>query len=177
MTKRTRLAALAASVLLIFSFSACAVDMSNTSSTSETSSQAEPTPEPEVSVDESKLDDNLDGLEEYMQAKKYISGTPTDMDASFIGAKEGVKYISSFEGSNNITIELYEYDINNLNETAQTIIDSVKKDGKFELMGMTADAVLSDSGKYLMVYKDSVGGEVHDEHAKKVKEAFKSFKK
>ena len=110
-------------------------------------------------------------------AKEYISGTPVDMEASFIGAKDGVKYTCSYEGSNNITVEVYEYDTSSLNDTAKEIIDSVKKDGTFELMGMTAEATLSDGGKYLMIYKDSASCEVHDARTQQVKEDFVSFKK
>lgn len=177
MKTKTKIAALAAAALLLLSFSACAVNMPDSSNSSETSSEAEATPEPEASVDESKFADDLEGLQEYMVAKEYISGTPTDMEASFIGAKDGVKYTCSYEGSNNITMELYEYDLNDLNETAQEVINSVKENGKFELMGMTAEAILSDNGKYLMVYKDSASGEVHDTRTEQVKEDFKAFKK
>lgn len=177
MNTKMKIAAVFAAALMLFSFSACAVNVPDSSSSSETSSQAEATPEPEASVDESKFADNLEGLQEYMMAKEYISGTPVDMEASFIGAKDGVKYTCSYEGSNNITVELYEYDTSSLNDTAKEIIDSVKKDGTFELMGMTAEATLSDSGKYLMIYKDSTSGEVHDTRTQQVKEDFVSFKK
>lgn len=177
MNTKMKMAAVFAAALMLLSFSACAVNMPNSSNASETSSQAEATPEPEASVDESKFTDNLEGLQEYMMAKEYISGTPVDMEASFIGAKDGVKYTCSYEGSNNITVELYEYDTSALDDTAKEVIDSVKKNGTFELMGMTAEATLSDNGKYLMVYKDSASGEVHDARTKQVKEDFAAFKK
>lgn len=177
MNTKMKIAAVFAAALMLLSFSACAVNMPDSSSSSNTSSEAEATPEPEASVDESKFADNLEGLQEYMVAKEYISGTPVDMEASFIGAKDGVKYTCSYEGSNNITMELYEYDTSSLNETAQEVINSVKENGTFELMDITAEAVLSDSGKYLMVYKDSASGEVHDTRTKQVKEDFTAFKK
>lgn len=174
MNTKMKIAAVFAAALMLLSFSACAVNMPDSSNSS---SQAEATPEPEASVDESKYEDTLSGLEQYMQAKEYISGTPVEMDASFIGAKAGVKYTGSFEGTNNITVELYEYDTSALNETAQEVINSVKENGTFELLGMTAEATLSDNGKYLMVYKDSASGEVHDTRTKQVKEDFTAFKK
>ena len=113
MKKRIQLAALAGAVLMALSFSACAVDMSDASaasSTSSESSEAEATPEPVISVDESKYEDNLDGLADYMKKKEYISGDATEMAAAMIGAEKGVKYTGSYEGNNNITMELYEYD-------------------------------------------------------------------
>ena len=179
MKKGLKLAALAAAAMLLLSFAGCAVDVPASSTTSETTSDgASQTEESSAAeVDESKYEDTLDGLAKYMLAKEYISGDAAEMEADFIGAEKGVKYTGSFEGTNNISMELYEYDTANLNETAQEILDSVKKDGKFELMGMTANAVLSDSGKYLMVYKDSIAGETHDAHTEQVTADFKAFKK
>ena len=182
MKNRMKLAALAASVLLLLSFSACAVERPDTTSGSSAvsgSSEQEDTSSKEevVSVDESKYEDTLDGLAEYMKAKEYISGDPVEMAADFIGAEKGVKYTGSYEGNNNITMELYEYDPANLNETAQKVIDSVKKDGKFEIMQTDVNAVLSDSGKYLMIYTDTASGEVHEKHTDTVKADFKAFKK
>ena len=109
MKKRIQLAALAGTVLMALSFSACAVDMSDASavsSTSSESSEAEATPEPVISVDESKYEDNLDGLADYMKKKEYISGDATETLAAVIGAEKGVKYTGSYEGNNNITMVL-----------------------------------------------------------------------
>lgn len=179
MKKGLKLAALAAAAVLLLSFAGCAVDVPDSSSTSSetTSESTSETESAAPEVDESKYEDTLDGLAKYMIAKEYIAGDATEMEADFIGAEKGVKYTGSFEGTNNISMELYEYDTANLNDTAKEIIDSVKKDGKFELMGMTADAVVSDNGKYLMVYKDSASGETHDARTEQVKADFQAFKK
>lgn len=180
MKKRIQLAALAGAVLMALSFSACAVDMSDTSavsSTSSESSEAEATPEPVISVDESKYEDNLDGLADYMKKKEYISGDATETLAAVIGAEKGVKYTGSYEGNNNITMELYEYDTASLNDTAKEVLEAVKKDGKFDMMGTMVDAVISDSGKYLMIYKDSASGDLHDARTEAVMKDFKAFKK
>ena len=181
MTIKRRLAALAAAALLLVSLSACAVNMpgeessSGSESTSSTASESESSSQAPVDVGD--YDDTLEGLAEYMKAKGYIEGDPSDMDASFIGAEKGVKYTGSYEGTNNITVELYEYDTANLHDTANAIIDSVKESGQFILMGMTTNATLSDSGKYLMVYTDTVTGEEHDARTAEVKEEFVNFKK
>ena len=180
MKKRIQLAALAGTVLMALSFSACAVDMSDASavsSTSSESSEAEATPEPVISVDESKYEDNLDGLVDYMKAKEYISGDATETLAAVIGAEKGVKYTGSYEGNNNITMELYEYNTASLNDTAKEVLEAVKKDGKFDMMGTMVDAVISDSGKYLMIYKDSATGDLHDARTEAVMKDFKAFKK
>ena len=180
MKKRIQLAALAGTVLMALSFSACAVDMSDTSavsSTSSESSEAEATPEPVISVDESKYEDSLDGLADYMKKKEYISGDATETLAAVIGAEKGVKYTGSYEGNNNITMELYEYNTASLNDTAKEVLEAVKKDGKFDIMGTMVDAVISDSGKYLMIYKDSATGDLHDARTEAVMKDFKAFKK
>ena len=52
-----------------------------------------------------------------------------------------------------------------------------KKDGKFELLGMTTEATLSDNGKYLMVYTDNSGEELNKTRKSDVLKAFKEYKK
>ena len=181
MTIKRRLAALAAAALLLVSLSACAVNMpgeessSGSESTSSTASESESSSQ--APVDAGDYDDTLEGLAEYMKAKGYIEGDPSDMDASFIGAEKGVKYTGSYEGNNNITMELYEYNTASLNDTAKEVLEAVKKDGKFDMMGTMVDAVISDSGKYLMIYKDSATGDLHDARTEAVMKDFKAFKK
>ena len=76
-----------------------------------------------------------------------------------------------------VTAEFYEYDLKNLNDEAKKTIESVKKDGKFELLGMTTEATLSDNGKYLMVYTDNSGEELNKTRKSDVLKAFKEYKK
>ena len=100
------------------------------------------------------------------------------MDASLIVAKEGRKYTKK-----NIKIELYVYDTNNLNDTANQIIESVKNNGEFVILDLPAvKAYLSDNGKYLMIYsddsikKDNPNTEAANYKAREeVIEKFKSF--
>lgn len=99
--------------------------------------------------------DNFDGLCSYMQDKGYYTKdtTKTEMDSSFIGAKQGVKY----SVSTNLAIELYEYDTKNLNDTAKKIVNEVKERNSFTIIeGYPVNAAyLSDNGRYLMIYNDS----------------------
>ena len=74
-------------------------------------------------------------------------------------------------------MELYEYNTASLNDTAKEVLEAVKKDGKFDMMGTMVDAVISDSGKYLMIYKDSATGDLHDARTEAVMKDFKAFKK
>lgn len=123
------------------------------------------------------MDDNLAGLEKYLAANSAISGKPTQMQANFIGAKSGVKYQFGFEGNNNVIIELYEYDTANLNDEAKSVINEVKSKGKYTIMSQEVAAVLSDSGKYLMIYKDTATADKNKAHQEEVTKLFKSFKK
>lgn len=99
--------------------------------------------------------DSFDGLCSYMQDKGYYTdkAVKTEMDASFIGAKQGVKYSIS----NNLAIELYEYDTTKLNDTAKEIVKEVKESNSFTIIeGYPVNAAyLSDNGKYLMIYNDT----------------------
>lgn len=99
--------------------------------------------------------DSFDGLCSYMQDKGYYTdkAVKTEMDASFIGAKKGVKYSIS----NNLAIELYEYDTTKLNDTAKEIVKEVKDSNSFTIIeGYPVNAAyLSDNGKYLMIYNDT----------------------
>lgn len=53
------------------------------------------------------------------------------------------------------TIEIYEYNTDKKNATADEVIKSVKKDGVFKIYDLPeVKAILSDNGKYLMVYTD-----------------------
>ena len=120
-------------------------------------------------------EDNLTGLTQAMTDRGYISGDPTTMSAQFIGAKEGYRYQFSYEKSK-VTVELYEYDLENLNETAQRVISAVKQDGQFEIQGTNITATLSDNGKYLMIYSHDTDNEANQQRQTDVENLLKQFK-
>ena len=93
--------------------------------------------EQEATADEPKaesFDNNLNGLCEYFGELGYVTlkdgkideSLVVKMDASLIGAKEGKKFNTKY-GSQTVVIELYEYDLNDLNDTAKSVIDSVSR--------------------------------------------------
>lgn len=182
----------AAAAALLLSISACGVDVGTVSGEDGTASNAilssapngesstasggeEVTTNPEEVED--KVDDNLKGLCSYMAQNGGVDGDPVDMAADFIGATAGVQYKFSYEGNNNVTVELYEYDPDNLNDEAKTVMESVKKDGAFTVIGQkVTDAYLSTSGKYLMVYKDTQANEKNELHKKEMVQLFQDFK-
>lgn len=128
-----------------------------------------------VKIDDYK--DNLDGLESYLKKRAFLPDIDgTEMSYDMIGAKAGHRYMFTLNGSQ-VTAEFYEYDLKNLNSEAKTTIESVKKEGKFELLGITTEATLSDNGKYLMIYTDNSGEELNTTRKADVLKAFKGYKK
>ena len=141
-------------------------------------------------IDAKNFSDNLQGLSEYFAKKEYITtkdgkideSTVTVMDASLIGAKEGKKYATSY-GGKAVTIELYEYDVKNLNDTAKAVVESVKNSGEFTILDLpSVKANLSDNEKYLMIYTDSSIDDANPDkesdnykHREEVIKNFKSF--
>ena len=88
-----------------------------------------------------------------------------------------MQYRFGYEGNNNVIVELYEYDPENLSDEAKTVVESVKQDGTFSVIGQkVTDAYLSDSGKYLMIYKDTQTNEKNELHKKQIVELFQGFK-
>lgn len=148
-------------------------------------SEANSNPATEDEVKSSDYKNDLNGLVDYFVAKEYIKddkNTVTEMDAASIGAEKGKKFANTFEAKN-ITIELYEYNQDKLNETAENILESVKKDGTFSIYSLPdVPAYISDNGKFLMIYTDaSIDNKNADktspnfQHREEVIEDFKAF--
>ena len=115
-----------------------------------------------VSKNASDYKDNFEGLCTYLSAFGYINPlednkgiTYTVMNAEIIGAKQGRRFTA--KKTKDTTIEIYEYDLAKLNDTAKTVINSVKNDGTFlNLVDETVDDVyMSNNGKYMMIYNDT----------------------
>lgn len=123
--------------------------------TTSASQSSDSTSDETSKVTDADYKDTFDGLCSYMQDKGYYTdkAVKTEMDASFIGAKQGVKYSIS----NNLAIELYEYDTTKLNDTAKEIVKEVKDSNSFTIIeGYPVNAAyLSNNGKYLMIYNDT----------------------
>jgi hypothetical protein len=75
-----------------------------------------------------------------------------------------------------VTLELYEFDTKNLNDTAKKVISDVKSTGKFTVIGQQVNAVLSNSGKYLMIYNNSLTDDANKAYGEKIKKLFTEFK-
>ena len=178
--RRGRLAAaVLAAALCAAAFTGCGQgDVSTSSTASSASSQGQTgSGEGQESsaverIEEKDVEDTLEGLTKYM-SNNYALGEPSETRGDMIGAqKKGYRYATQ-----TVLAEFYEFDLDDLNEDAQRVIDSVKKDGTFVIMDQTVEnAYLSDSGKYMMIYTDRVGSEDSKASAQKAVEEFKAFK-
>ena len=74
-------------------------------------------------------------------------------------------------------MELYEFDLDNLSDEAQAVLNSVQQNGSFTVIGQeVTDAYLSESGKYMMIYRDTQTNEKNELHKKEIVELFQGFK-
>lgn len=165
--------------VLALTLSACGVgdvgSVSSQSASSAASSQAPVSSAPKV--EDSSVENNLSGLQKYLEGNASVTGTAEKMQADIIGAVDGVRYKYGYSGNNNVSLELYEYDLTKLNATAQKVISDVKSSGQFTVLDQKVDAVLSDNGKYLMIYKNSSTDSGNKAYTEQIKKLFQEFKK
>ena len=144
------------------------------------------TPYPtDASTKEKDYKDTFDDLCKYLSAKGYINALEenknksyNEMEYKLVGAYAGKKFMSTMQGANGVTIELYDY---SKPASPDEVYNKVKKDGKFSVLGLDeVNAYLSDNGKYMMVYTDSsIDWKNPDKKAdnyKRFEEVYKAFK-
>ena len=171
---------LTAAAVLAVSLSACgtgnlSADGTSTqaaSSASSASSQASSA----ASVGEGSVSDDLAGLQKYLVSNASVSGTAETMRADIIGAKSGVRYKYGYNGRDNVTLELYEYDAANRNDIAKKVLESVKSTGSFTLLGSKVNATLSQNGRYLLILNDTASDSENLAYADRVKKLVTAFK-
>lgn len=143
-----KIIALVLVMCLGFALTACTTSSSSSSSAKLEVSSEEQNPEM------SSYTNDFDGIVSYLKDSEVLAGDASEMAADFIGAVNGGKFSFSYEGTS-ITCEIYEYDLDNLNEKAEETIASVKENGTFRSLNEDVEATLSNSGKFLMIYKNS----------------------
>ncbi|MBE6737302.1 MAG: hypothetical protein E7566_01420 [Ruminococcaceae bacterium] len=115
-----------------------------------------------------KYENNLKGLCTYLKDKNCVYAykdaiVPT---ASMIGADEGYKFMYKYDGGD-VVLEVYSY-----SDTDNKWYQQAKADGEITLLDETFEAILSENGKYLMIYSDS---KERAERKDAIVEVFKSF--
>lgn len=128
-------------------------------------------------------DETVDGLAQLFVDKGYMNiednnSNVTEMDASLIGAKEGKRYKTKYNNAE-VEIELYSFDTTNedLKETAEQTIKSVKETGQFQIFKLDpVKAYLADNDKFLMIYTDKSNPAEDSDNYKRMQEAIETFK-
>ncbi len=124
--------------------------------------------------------DSLEGLCRYFADMGYVYAMPEAtgdemkdpvvMKADIIGADKGYKFTYNY-GGEIVVLELYSY-----TDTENAFYKQAKSEGKItvteELDEGTVDVVLSDNGKYLMIYNDAAE---NAEREAAIVDAFKGF--
>lgn len=128
-------------LLMLLSLGACKVETGMTSS-EDTNSTA--------TVNPADYDLNLAGLANCLQAAGYISGDPTEMEASFIGAALGRRYVFEYNKSP-VMVEMYEYDEAAVADSE--VLKSVDENGFFTILDTKVEAI--HTGRYLFIYMDA----------------------
>lgn len=157
---------LAAAVMVAASFTAC-VAPTQVSAELSTSSEA---PNPQMA----EYTNDFEGLVKYMADSELIAGEGTNMSADFIGAEAGQKFAFKYKEAA-ITCELYSFDLENLPEKGREVLDSVKANGTFKSLDKDISAVLSDNGKFMMIYVCSSNDEAYLNFTDRMHEKFKAF--
>lgn len=124
---------------------------------------------------------DFDGFVQYMTDNGFISGEGVDLTAAAIGAETGKRFTVSSAVSKH-TVELYEYK-DQTSSMAEKTISNARADGSFHLFDSTETmtkntlAVVSEDGRFLMLYTDASESDGVSEQKEKAAEAVKNFSK
>lgn len=188
-----KLLALVATAALAVTLTACTgtgeqlpgltLETSSASTSSTTSGVDVPTPgdeedaQVEIQVEEvpdTEFEDTIDGLCDYLSANKAVTGDPTEMAYETIGATEGYRF-RFILGKSTVQVEVYSFDLDNLGDQAQAVLDSVREKGSFTMLDNEVPAVLNSDGKYLLIYTDAGTDAVNTAQKERVTGLFTSF--
>ena len=166
-------------VVLCLSMTGCVSSTSTTANLETLETSAAPAEGEEATVemkDPANYDDTVQGLCAFMEDCKVTAGERVQMEYGVIGALNGYKYAYTYNSSS-VQLEVYEFDTENLSETAQQVIDSVKANGTFELLDNTIPAQISADGRYMLIYTDekSAKEDANKAHKEHVVECFETF--
>lgn len=125
-------------------------------------------------VPDTEFEDTIDGLCDYLSANKAVTGDPTEMAYETIGATEGYRF-RFILGKSTVQVEVYAFDLDNLGDQAQTVLDSVREKGSFTMLDNEVPATLNSDGKYLLIYTDTSTDATNVAQKERVTELFTSF--
>ncbi|MBQ1546571.1 MAG: hypothetical protein IIZ59_03460 [Clostridia bacterium] len=171
---------IAAAAVALALLSGCDSDISATQANSGSNESQTQTMTGDGTNGADEYEKNLEGFIQYMSDNDFISGEGTELTSAAIGASSGRRFTVSTPVSRH-TIELYEY-TDQTSDIAKKTIANAKKDGSFHLFESTENvtqyttAVVTDDGRFLMLYTDSSEGDGKNEQRQAAVEAVKNFK-
>ena len=170
-----KLMALVLAAALCVSLAACAVPQTSADKL-ETSSTTEDGEAVTEDKDPADYETDIQGLCKFFEESGLTAGEKVQMSYDVIGAVNGYKYAYSYNDSS-VQVELYEFPTENIPETAQAVIDSVREAGSFEILDSTVPAQISEDGRFMMVYTDAKaeGDETSKAHKAHVTACFEAF--
>ena len=124
-------------------------------------------------VPDTEFEDTIDGLCDYLSANKAVTGDPTERAYETIGATEGYRF-RFILGKSTVQVEVYAFDLDNLGDQAQTVLDSVREKGSFTMLDNEVPATLNSDGKYLLIYTDTSTDATNVAQKERVTELFTS---
>lgn len=112
----------------------------------------------ENNVKISEFGDKATGVEaicKTLKEKEYIKDDKCVKTSSdLIGAKSGYRLDNVNVNGSKFSVEIYEFE-DTKSDIAKSVIDSVKKDGSFDLYGRKVSyAYMSSNDKYMLIYPD-----------------------
>lgn len=119
-------------------------------------------------------EDNLNGMLTYLKGNGVIKEETREMKAEIIGAIAG-QMVEAIYDSNSVYVEIYEFDLTNLNERAAEVLANAKENGKFTSLGGEMTAAVSNDGRFLMLYKDVFTDETNGPIQERILQLFKEF--
>lgn len=127
---------------------------------------------PVVSMEDYTND--FDGIVNYMKDMELIAGDGSEMSADYIGAIAGEKFTYTYKDAT-MTCEIYEFDQENISDTATATIASAKEDGTITVIGTEIAATISDNEKFLMIFVNSSEEDTFTDYNDNIVELFKAF--
>ena len=139
--------------------------------------QAPPPKSDPIKISEMKSEYGLTKMCKDLLKKEYLPESGEKMSADVIGAEIGYRFQAKVN-NDAISIELYEFDTEKLNETAKTTIKDIEKNGHFNVLNYKdVPAKLSDNKEYVVIYSDekATGDKADKAHEKQYKAFMKIF--
>ena len=128
----------------------------------------------ELVCDASGFNDDLAGLCDYLEDAGAVAGERTETSFKEIGAVGGYRYRFEYNKST-VQVEVYEFDLESLDEKGSECLSFVSEKGFFTVLGNDVSAVINPNGKYILVYIDESDKEINLAHRDGVEKLFLDF--